>query len=176
MVKPVKATVPRVLPTETPEAKPGDNQADRETFHYHLGIIVQMKAAVDAHRKHLKNARRAAQDAGIVLHDLDTILKMREEEPETVQDGIRRLAQYAHWAGLAPGVQGDLFKDGLAKVDEVAKAEDEGYVDGLEGNTASGDRYDASTPAGQARLRGWNRGQDVIRKRFIEKNGQQTIQ
>jgi hypothetical protein len=177
MVKSAKAQKPRVLKSEQPHqsAPPpgiGDNSPDREAFHYHLGEVEKKQAFVAVARKQLKEARRRAQDAGIVLHDLDTVMKMREEEPETVQEGIKRLATYAHWAGLAPGVQADLFSHAAAKQDAEVVAEEEGYIDGLEGKTAEGPRYDTTNPTGQARLRGWNRGQGVIQDRFLKKNAE----
>lgn len=174
MVKSAKAKQPRVLKSTEPKATApagiGDNSPDREAFHYHLGEIEKKQAFVAVARKQLKEARRRAQDAGLVLHDLDAVMKMRDEEPETVQQGIKRLATYAHWAGLAPGVQADLFSHAAAKHDTEAAAEDEGYVDGLEGKTAEGPRYDMTTVEGQARLRGHARGQAVIADRFIRHN------
>lgn len=163
--KPKEKTVLKVVPP-TP---PPETNMEREAFHFHLGQIAQAQASAAFHRKNLKNTRRAAQDAGIVLHDLDTVMRMREEEPETVQAGIRRLATYAHWIGLAPGVQADLFDHAGKAASDEAAAEEEGYIDGLEGKTAEGDRYDAANPIGQARLRGWRRGQDVILKHFAKK-------
>lgn len=173
MVKTAKAkpkTVLKVVPAAKPAADPGKNDLEKEAFHYHLGVITQMQAAVDFHKKNLKNARRAAQDGGIVLHDLDTVIRMREEEPETVQTAIKRLATYAYWLGLAPGVQGDLFQQTAAAVNAEVVAEEEGYVEGLEGRTAEGERYDVSNPIGQARLKGWNRGQDVVKKHFVARS------
>ena len=167
MVKSVKVTKPRVLKDKT--AVPitnGPAPLDRETFHYHLGAVNRACATVEAHKKVLKDIRRAAQDSGINLGDLDRVIRMREEEPEPVQESIRRLALYAQWTGLAPGIQGDLFVQGAAAVDEVARAEEEGHTDGIEGVTAAGDRYDAANPIGQARMKGWHRGQKVVLDRF----------
>ena len=116
MVKTAKPPKLRVVKPEKPPKREkkapgpaGSNGPDFETFHYHLGVIVQHKAAVQAKQKILKQARRAAQDSGLVLEDLDRVIRLREEEPETVRASINRLATYAHWAGLAPGTQGDLF-------------------------------------------------------------------
>jgi hypothetical protein len=169
MVKSAKAATRKVLKSEAPL----DNSpplADRESFHYHLGQIEQKQAIVASARKVLKEARRKAQDAGVTLKDLDHIMKMRDEEPETVQAGIKRLATYAYWAGLAPGVQLDMFEVASAALSAEKAAEDEGYIDGLEGKTAEGDRYDMTTKTGQARMKGWNRGQAVVHDRFIQKS------
>lgn len=152
-----------------PPDPPGTNGpavADRETFHYHVGIIRRQQDKVAAERKFLKDARRKASDAGINLGDLDLAMRMSEQEPETVQESIRRMAVYAHWMGLAPGVQADLFDVAAERQSEEDQAYQEGYVEGLEGKTALGDRYDAGNQIGQARLRGWRDGQDIILKRW----------
>ena len=165
MVKTATIAPKTVLKDET-KAAPADNGPDLETFHYHVGEIARKTDAVAAVRKILKDARRRAQDAGIILHDLDTVVRMRDEEPETVQKAIKRLATYAYWMGLSPGVQGDLFEAATVAHSEEAAAEQQGYIEGLEGVTAEGDRYDMTNPIGQARLRGWRRGQDVVLQRF----------
>lgn len=175
MVKHLSEKKPRVLKDEKtkPPEPAATNQPDAETFHFHVGAIIRANAAVAAHAKARKNVRRAAMDAGLNLKDLDEIIRMREEEPETIQAGIKRLVQYAEWLGLAPkGTQGDLFKDVAPKVNAEKAAEDEGYRDGIEGNKGpeiEPERYDVSTPAGQARLRGWNAGQKILQDRFIAK-------
>lgn len=182
MVKSLEPKKPRVLrvvgKAETPPA--ATNQPDAEVFHFHLGSIVRKNATIQAHRKELKEIRRAAMDAGLNLRDLDTIIKMRELEPETVQADISRLVQYAQWIGLAPGTQPDLFKDVAPKVDLEQAAEDEGYRLGIEANggpAVEPDRYDTSSPVGQARLRGWNKGQAVLHERFLSKQAQpETVQ
>jgi len=184
MVKALVAKKPRVLKDETapPPTEPAvTNQPDAETFHFHIGAIMRAQAVVAAHRKTLKTARRAAMDSGLNLADLDEIIRMREEEPETVMAGIKRKVQYAEWMGIAPkGTQGDLFKDAAPKMDAEKAAEDEGYREGIEGNKGPAiepDRYDVSTPAGQARLRGWNAGQAVLQDRFLSKQVQpETVQ
>ncbi len=179
-----RATGPRKKPTvrvatkQSPKTAaqpkdPGTNGpilADRETFHFHVGIIRRQQDKVVAERKFLKDARRKASDAGINLGDLDLAMRMSEQEPETVQESIKRMATYAHWMGLAPGVQADLFETADSRKGEEARAEDEGYVEGLEGKTAEGERYDTGNPIGQARLKGWYRGQEIVKARFM--NGQ----
>ena len=164
MVKAAKMKKPVVHKVEAAAS----NGPDKETFHIHLGEILRARAKVEAVRKVLKAARRAAQDAGFNLHDLDEMISMREQEPETVQDTIRRKAQYATWMGLAPGVQGDLFDHAAARQDDKTKWFEEGYVDGLEGVTAAGDRYDMTSEAGQARMKGWDKGQGILRDRLAE--------
>lgn len=169
MVKSARSPDLKIVKDTTKAALPPPTNLDAETFHYNLGVIIQLKAAVDARRKVLKQARRAASDAGINLETLDRTIRNRELEPETVQQNILREWQYNHWAGLAPGVQPDLFSVADSKADDEAKWEHEGYVGGLEGETAHDNpRYDTSGPAGQARLKGWHKGQAVIAERFTK--------
>lgn len=171
-----KPPLQRVVSKQSPKsaAKPkdpgtnGPAVADRETFHFHVGMIRRQQDKVAAERKFLKDARRKASDAGINLGDLDLAMRMSEQEPETVQESIKRMATYAHWMGLAPGIQADLFEAADSKRDFEKEAEEEGYVEGLEGKTAEGDRYDPANPVGQARMRGHRRGQDVVLQRFSE--------
>lgn len=189
MVKSLEPKKPRVLKDKTeraPSRPPKKvesvltNQADAETFHYHLGAITRQEDKIRAERKVLKDIRRAATDSGINLATMDRMIRMRELEPETVQAEIKRDIQYAEWMGLAPaGTQGDLFKDAKPKMDAEKAAENEGYRDGIEGNKGPAiepDRYDVSSPIGQARLRGWNAGQHVLQERFLAKGAQPSTQ
>lgn len=188
MVKSLEPKKPRVLKGDKPlrlvrnTEPPASNQADAETFHYHVGAITRQQAKILAERKVLKDIRRAATDAGLNLASLDRIIRMRELEPETVQAEIRRDVQYAEWLGLAPaGTQGDLFKDLTDKLDAEQAAENEGYRLGIEANGGPAiepERYDPASEIGQARLRGWNKGQAVLHERFLSKQKPQpeTVQ
>lgn len=149
--------------TATPSLPLATNQPDAETFLYHVGKIERERAKVDLQRKSLKQVRRAAQDAGLILKDIDRVLKLRDEEPETVQEGFRRQMEYARWLGLSPAPQADLFE---AAPSEADRWFEEGKSDGLQGLTAAGDRYDPASEAGQARLKGHAAGQEILLKRF----------
>lgn len=168
MVRAAKLQKPTVHKDQT-QMPTGGNMLTGDVFRIHLGLIKKAQAAVDAVKKTLKTARREAQDAGINLRDMDEMLRMQDQEPETVKATILRKATYASWMGISPGVvQGDLFAHADAEESDVQKAEREGYEDGLEGVTAKGDRYDTSNPIGKARLKGWNKGQEVLRRHLEE--------
>lgn len=167
--KPALRVVSKPPKDQPPLVEVPPNAADLETFHYHVGCITRAKGNVELARKLLKNERRRASDSGINLGDLDLVLRMREEEPETVQATIKRIATYAGWMGLAPGFQGDLFTAADDKADQEKGAENEGYREGIEGISAVGERYDAASIIGQARLRGWSAGQKVLQDRFLAK-------
>lgn len=166
MVKSARLKKPHVLKDQSKTELPaGANMLTGDIFRIHLGRIAKAKAALEGPKKALKAARREAQDAGINLKDLDEMISMREQEPETVKATILRKATYASWMGISPGVvQGDLFAHADKEETDTEKAEREGYEDGLEGVTAKGDRYDTSNPAGKARMKGWHKGQEVLRR------------
>ena len=165
MVKSARLEKPKVL---NPAPKPGHNGLlTQEVFLIHKGRIMKAAAQVAAIKKIEKAARRDAQDAGVVLKDLDENIAMSEHEPETVKDTIKRKAQYASWSNLAPPMQADLFMEDM-KLDELKAAENEGYREGLEGETAKGDRYDTTNPIGRARMKGWEKGQGVLHKHLTE--------
>lgn len=161
----------RSVPKETPAPK-GTNVADRETFHYFVGLIDIEDAKVKDAQQKRKEVRRRAMDSGLNLEVVDLIRRKRDKEPETAGNWISALVEAFKWAGLKAAVQLSLFPEEAEQQSVTDRAEHEGYVDGLEGKTAAGDRYDASNELGQARRKGWNRGQDVIRKRFLEKQGE----
>ena len=168
MVRAAKLQKPTVHKDQT-QMPAGGNMLTGDVFRIHLGLVKKAQAAVDAVKKGLKKARREAQDAGINLKDMDEMIRMSDQEPETVKATILRKATYASWMGISPGVvQGDLFAHADAEESDVQKAEREGYEDGLEGVTAKGDRYDTSNPIGKARLKGWNKGQEVLRRHLEE--------
>lgn len=168
MVRAAKLQKPTVHKDQT-QMPAGGNMLTGDVFRIHLGLVKKAQAAVDAVKKTLKTARREAQDAGINLKDMDEMIRMSDQEPETVKATILRKATYASWMGISPGVvQGDLFAHADAEESDVQKAEREGYEDGLEGVTAKGDRYDTSNPIGKARLKGWNKGQEVLRRHLEE--------
>lgn len=164
MVKSASLKKPHVLKDQSQTELPaGANMLTGDVFRVHLGIIAKAKAALEGPKKALKRARREAQDAGINLRDLDEMLSMREQEPETVKATILRKATYASWMGLGLGqVQGDLFVHADEQTDATKTAEMEGYNDALEDRPNTGDRYDTSNPIGKARMKGYHRGTDRL--------------
>ncbi len=160
MVKSARLNKPHILKDQSQTQIPvGGNMLTGDVFRIHLGRIAKAKAALEAPKKALKACRREAQDAGINLRDLDEMIAMREQEPETVKDTILRKATYASWMGLAPGVkQGDLFTHADEEQDATKAAEMEGYYDALEGGKNTGERYDTSNPIGKARMKGFHKG------------------
>ena len=167
MVRAAKLQKPTVHKDQT-QMPAGGNMLTGDVFRIHLGLVKKAQAAVDAVKKGLKKARREAQDAGINLKDMDEMIRMSDQEPETVKATILRKATYASWMGISPGVvQGDLFVHADTEEDDTKRAEMEGYYDALEGNKCTGDRYDTSNPIGKARMKGFHKGQERL-GRFME--------
>lgn len=155
-----------------PPPAPPSNAPDRETFHYFVGLIDIEDGKVAAARKARKDVRRRASDAGLSLEIVDLLRRKRDKEAETAGSWIQSLMEGFKWMGLKAAVQLSLFPEEHEKQSVTDRAEMEGYVDGLEGKSAVGDRYEATNELSQARLKGWHRGQAVIQKRFIDKQAE----
>jgi uncharacterized protein (UPF0335 family) len=152
------------------DASAAPNTPNRELFHFYIGQIEKQNASVKEVQKVRKEVRRQASDAGLNLEILDTLIRKREKEPDTVNGWLGTLITQSRWMGMAPEHQGDLFEAAAAKESIEARLEDEGYVDGLEGrDTDTEGRYNPTTPEGQARMKGWYRGQKILQEQFLAK-------
>ena len=115
----------------------------------------------------LKAARKAdgklAQADEIALGDLDYAIKAIEaDEKATVTDRFLAQGEILTWLGLAPGFQADLFRDRAPAMERI---EGQGELAGLAAKErASG--YEAGCDEDQAWLRGYDRGQAIVRDNF----------
>lgn len=180
MVKSATKTPLKIVKSEKPAALPPPTNGeplDAETFHAHVGFMTQMKARKDAAAKLYKKTRTDAAHAGLVMEEVDEYIRMRDMDPEKAKEKLKRKFQYMTWGNMTRGLnEDDLFAFADAKDSSEAQAEQEGYIEGLEGKTADGDRYDSANEIGQARLRGHARGQTVLQDRFIAKSEAANLQ
>lgn len=126
---------------------------------YETALAVKKKADAD-----LRNvAKKAKADLGEhAVHQIKTAIELESDDgSETIKARMERELQVARWLGLPIGAQGSLFEEDRRPAEE--KAEQEGFVAGAGGEWMKvPERYGASSPAGQAWIRGWHRGQDSI--------------
>lgn len=147
----------------------GDNGPDRETFLYFMGQIMEIqdtiKAVTKPHKDKLKAIKRAAKDHGIFLGELKEVEKLLTKElDETPEEKVARRRQYEAWAGIIPkGHQIELPFTTKTTADD--RLEDMGYQYGLLGKTLP---HEEGTDAWQKAMVGWNKGQDVLKKRFAK--------
>jgi hypothetical protein len=151
----------KIEPVET-------NGPDRETFLYFLGQIMQIKDDIEAvtkpHKDKLKTIKRAAKDHGLFLGEIREVEKLLVKElDETPEEKVARRRQYEAWAGIIPkGAQIELPFTTKSTADD--RLEDIGYQYGLIGKTLP---HEEGTEAWQTAMVGWNKGQDVLKKRFV---------
>lgn len=173
MVKSAKLPKLSIVKPTKPAKPPETNgePLDAETFHAHIGFMTQMKARKDAAAKLYKKTRQSAQNAGLVMDEADEYMRMRDMDPVKAQEKLKRKFQYMTWGNMTRGLnEDDLFAFADAKESSEAQAEQEGFIEGLEGKTAEGERFDTTTEIGRARLQGHYRGQKVLQDRFIAKS------
>ncbi len=168
---PKSAKVGKLHVVEETEA-PAGNAPDRECFHYYVGQIEAQNQLCANARMLRKKVRRSATDAGLNLARIDLLLKRRDNDGETAEEWLGDLVKEAVWMGMTPESQLDLFEEDKKHRTLEQVAEEQGYVEGLEARDPAGERYDASTPTGQARLRGWHKGQAVIQERWLNQQEQ----
>ena len=147
------------------------NGPDRETFLYFLGQIMEIKDTITAvckpHKDKLKTIKRAAKDHGLFLGEMRDVEKLLTKElDETPEEKVARRRQYEAWAGVIPkGMQMELPLTSKSTAEE--RLEDMGYQYGLLGKNLP---HEEGTDAWQKAMVGWNRGQDVLKKRFTDKS------
>lgn len=145
------------------------NGPDRETFLYFLGQIMEIKDQIEAvtkpHKDKLKTIKRAAKDHGLFLGEMREVEKLLTKElDETPEEKVARRRQYEAWAGVIPkGIQMELPLP--AKATSEQRLEDLGYQYGLLGKTLP---HEEGSDAWQKAMVGWNRGQDILKKRFVK--------
>lgn len=143
------------------------NGPTREDMLYFLGQIMTLEDQLAAVQKPIKDQikaiKRAAKDHGLYMEELKLVKALLTKElDETPEDKAKRTAQYLSWAGLMPkGLQLELPLNSKSTADE--RLEDMGYQYGLLGKTLP---HEEGTEAWQKAMVGWNRGQDVLKKKF----------
>lgn len=110
-----------------------------ETFLEFVNQIIEQQAAVDVEKDKLKTLRKKAKAEGIVLGDLDAVVRMSEWGRNEVREHFANRQRYAAWLGLPTGTQGDFFKPVDTSDPKVAASEWEqkGVTAGLLGKDAT---------------------------------------
>jgi hypothetical protein len=136
------------------ELTPAESKALK--FH-HFNSILAQKAKVEEQQTEYKRLRKLAKADGIILSDIDFMMKCADVEDETIVTGrIQREAEIAKWFALPISFQPDMFGDIAAEPLEDRAAR-EGEAAGFRGMEAN-PPYDASSTAGQAWMKAWHVG------------------
>lgn len=133
---------------------------EKALFFHHLRKREQHNAAIKAAQDAKKSDGKLAQADGVVLGELDYASKaIGAEDKKTITDQFGAFGKILSWLGLINGYQSDLFKDRAPAIERI---EGEGELAGL----AARDResgYEAGCDEDQAWLRGYDRGQAIVR-------------
>lgn len=133
---------------------------EKALFFHHLRKREQHNGAIKAAQDAKKSDGKLAQADGIVLGELDYASKaIGADDKKTITDQFGAFGKILSWLGLISGYQSDLFKDRAPAVERI---EGEGELAGL----AARDResgYSAGSDEDQAWLRGYDRGQGIVR-------------
>jgi hypothetical protein len=145
----------------------------RDTLLYFVGQIVELEEQLAAVQKPIKDKlkaiKRAAKDHGLFMEELNIIKKLQTKElDETPEEKGVRLVQYLVDAGIIRK-QPQLEFSFNSKTTADERLEIVGYEYGLMGKTLP---HEEGSDAWQKAMVGWNRGQDIRKKEFLERNAQ----
>lgn len=146
-----------------------ENERKALFFHHlrkrmsHISKAAEINAAKKADGK-------VAQADGIVLGDMDYAIKaINADDKATVTDRYLAHGEVLSWLNLTPGFQSDLLRDRAPAIERI---EGEGELAGLAGKDPESS-YDKGSDEDQAWLRGWHRGQAIMRDNL--KNAMEKI-
>lgn len=144
------------------------NGPDRDEFLFMVGQLAKADAAVAQAKLDRKKLRQHFGNSGVNLTMMDLAIKEAEREDGTTINNMRDFKRYAEFLGLPIGTQISLFdappRD--ASPDLEAGAFKDGRERGLKGQNPDEQKWMPMTPEGQAHLRGWREGQDVVLSKF----------
>lgn len=138
----------------SPSVGHGENTPDASAYLKALALEVGMqKRKADLREKH-KRVRAAIEGSGVVLKDLDTLYKKRDDSPEEIEGFLRR--QFAAFSSLFVGLRRYEF---LTERGEVDRLESRRLTGRLAGIVAEDDE-NARPPAGliEDELQAWTEG------------------
>lgn len=118
----------------------------------------------------IKLARKKAKADGFPKEMIDDALRQRDMEPDQVQAEIQMRVKVARWTGKAPGYQPDMFSDMVDRTPVIDRAYEHGKEAGMAGDDFKcPDRYAPGSDTGQAWMRGWKDGQQVLASAFLKR-------
>lgn len=136
-------------------------EAERKALFFHH---LRKRMAHNANLAEVNAAKKAdgklAQADNIVLGDLDYAIKaINADDKATVTDRFLAHGEVLSWLNLTPGFQSDLLRDRAPAIERI---EGDGELAGLAGKDPESP-YDDGSDEDQAWLRGWHKGQQIMR-------------
>lgn len=142
----------------------GDNVVDGLVLH-HLHRIVGEEKKKDIAVNALRNARKAAKADGVSLKALDAVRVLAKLDSHELTQDFNDIVRYARLLQVPLYSQLDMFDAPDGSTDEediIARAASDGLRAGRMGEEGKTTKYDPGSPAGQAWLEYWRKGQDEL--------------
>jgi hypothetical protein len=162
-------------------AEIGDNSKtltedeEKALFFHHLRKDMATKAQIKALQDICKKDRKIAQADGFALSRLDFAEKALDaEDKTTITQKVNDQLKIMEWLHIIPAYNSDLFADRAPKEERI---EGQGEIAGLAG-VERVSNYSAASEDDKAWLRGYDRGQEIMRqnleKAMTKKNSQKS--
>mgnify|MGYP001455904144 CR=1 FL=1 len=156
-----------VLPDKTQPT--GDNRfVPADTLIYFAGQLREADRERRAAAKKYEGVRKAFKNTGVTLRVFDLVSDLAEQDdPDAFEKFFDEATHVAQAFAIAPpGTQLSL----MDMLNDVEKAKKQGYNRGLQGDNPDTQAYPENTELGQAHLDGWNDGQVVRQREFLNHN------
>jgi hypothetical protein len=138
----------------SPSVGHGENTPDASAYLKALALEVGMQKRKDDLREKHKRVRAAIEGSGVVLKDLDTLYKKRNDSPEEIEGWLRR--QFAAFSSLFVGLRRYDFLTERDQADRMDSRRMAGRLAGI----VTDDEESAKPPAGliEDELQAWTEG------------------
>lgn len=148
-------------------------EVDQTTFLYFLGRQKEIEEELSALKAKKKKLRRQARDEGIVLADMDAMLRLEALGDDAVEEHFRNQIQYARYMRLPVGTQLGFFDEEVPEAKETTpeKSKQDGRAAGLRGSDLSDNPHEMNTKAGQGWAEGWHDGQKELAEQLKMRQG-----
>ncbi len=145
----------------------GELTADQEKAHFfhHLRRTMSTKAKIKDLQNELKSDRKVAQSEGVVLSRMDFAERaLGAQDKSTITQQVNDQLKIMEWLHIIPAYNEDLLADRAPREEKI---EGQGEIAGLAGADRVSN-YAAASADDKAWLRGYDRGQGIMRDNLGE--------
>ena len=125
----------RTLKPADDEPELRSNVSEEATVRVYVSRLVGLQADRKAITDKINTLRKQAKADGLMLGELDRVIKMSTWEPDEIRASVARTEAYSRFLGQPIGTQGSLFDD--PRLPEVERLREKwrarGFSDGVKG-------------------------------------------
>jgi hypothetical protein len=168
LTKGAASTPSQQTPGEGHNATAGQSKGE---FLFFIGQLKRHAKESDDMRSRHKAERNQIKLRGYDLAEMQQAIAEQSRNDGTTLRSLKVRKQYFEWLDLPIGSQMKLFDEpgevnAFSEEGLLKRAEEEGYELGIQGLNTDTQKYPPHTPAGNAHIKGWDRGQDELKERF----------